>query len=355
MCYITLYLVLEHSIVPELEVKYSEWVPRRIAKRKYAYFHYLLSEIEFEETDLDATEHGAKSKFATNIGFGKLFLKLLQEFGVAALLMLAVCDIGITVVARALGSEGKNHDMVRSAHCCSRGWWCFAHALGPPTFKTLFGHREIRYTATQLLWRLWAEPLPSSTMALINRSCEGIEITLPADLELVNEDLHPIEWVLKVGNKSLAISHHPTPIPGGRLHGQQTEKHNVWKWLQTSSLVPKGVFDFLYPGAGNHVDSEEAVNFFCKFYNHRAIIGRRAIPTAAFVTLTGPHWESLNQKDRLDILSNGSQCELLVFPTCIDAVVLGIALYPQKGVALVYNWTPLQELSIKVTEVGTLL
>src|SRR5436853_3871549 len=98
---------------------------------------------------MDRVGSGARSKFAVNISFGKIYWSLLQELGVAALLMLAVRDIGLTVIAIAMGLESYSCSCLVVSLSCLRGWWSFVHAIGPATLRMFFGPCNIQYTVQQ--------------------------------------------------------------------------------------------------------------------------------------------------------------------------------------------------------------
>ena len=97
---------------------------------------------------------------------------MLQELGVAALLMLAVGDIGVTVAVRVLGVKNNIPKLLQSTLCRSGRWWCFAHAIGSATLRAFFGLPDIQCTVPQLLRQLRAEPLPTTCILLIDQYCE---------------------------------------------------------------------------------------------------------------------------------------------------------------------------------------
>ena len=176
MCYITLSLTLEYAVVPQLQRENRGWTAKQIARKKYTYFYQLLC--NKPECDIDSVGSGARSKFAVNISFGKIYWSLLQELGITALLILAVGDIGLTVIARAMGPESYSRSCLVMSLSHSREWWSFGHAIGPTTLRKFFGPCNIQYMVQQLLQELRTEPLPTASILLINQSClEEIVIT----------------------------------------------------------------------------------------------------------------------------------------------------------------------------------
>ena len=341
MSYITLYLTLKYAIEPQLQRENPNWSLKRVAGRRYAYFYHLLC--DNPDGDMETLEFGPKSKFGADIAFGKTYWSLLQELGVAALLMLAVGDTGLTVIARSMGPGNPNRKNLALALSLSRGWWSFAHAIGPATLRSVFGPRDIQYTVQQLLQQLRAEPLPTASIVLLNQSCQkrGIAMTT----EIASEELPPITWELAIGETTIPVGRYPN-VPSARLL-----RRNVWHWLEFTSTP---IFEFLLlPGKGA---PDEAVNLFCNFYNRRAIPGRKAVPFTALRELSNRDVAPGTQQC-LDILANEecSNCDLMVFPVPIENVILGVILYPRTTTATIYNWTAQGQLAVKACEVGSLL
>jgi hypothetical protein len=341
MSYITLYLTLQYAILPQLIHENPLWNKKQIAAEKYPYFYELLS--NKDRDDMDIKEYGPKSKFSVNIGFGKIYWSLLQELGVAALLMLAVGDAGLTVIARAMGTENQNRSSLVLSLSRSRGWWSFAHAIGPATLSTFFGPCERQYTVEQLLHQLRTEPLPTASILLINQCCQKEEIVMGD--EPAREEV-PMRWELEVGGGTIPIKHLPNTSQPKAPRGRE----DVWTWVNYSPGA-KIAFEFLLPpGKGGH---DEPINYFCDFYNRRAIPGRRAVRIGSLRELHAGRTAQGTQQ-RLDILANEEQsnCELLVFPAPVEDAVIGVILYPQTTTATIYNWTAQRHLAVKVGEVG---
>jgi hypothetical protein len=347
MCYLTLYLTLEHTIVPQLQHDHADWSSRQIAGRKYSYFYQLLNDSPDGNSD---TQELAPAKFRVDISFGKNFWGLLQELGVAALLMLAVGDTGLTVIARAMGPGSESRQSLTSALACSRGWWSFAHAIGPATLRTFFGPRDIPYTIPQLLQQLRNEPLPAASILMINQSCEMREIATGTELPEKELELPPLRWELEIGGTTIPISHHPDVTLARGL-----KRRNVWDWLE-SDVRSKPIFEFLLPSTKE--DSlDDTVNFFCNFYNRRAIPGRKAVPFPPLFKLSQPQAGQFTYQQRLDTLANEEQsnCDLMVLAAPFDTFVLGVILHPRTTTAIIYNWTENRELDVRVSEVGIYL
>ena len=340
MCYITLYLTLEHAVVPQLQRENKSWGSKQIAGKKYDYFYQLLG--NKSDSVMGGGRSGAKSKFGANIGFGKTYWSLLQELGIAALLMLAVADTGLTVIARAMGAGNDNRRILVLSLCRSRAWWSFAHAIGPATLRMFFGPCDMQYTVQQLLQHLRAEPLTTASIILINQSCQTSGIALAN--EPARDNVTSLRWELVVGEAVIPIRHLPNSAP-------RTEplRRNIWWWV-SGCLQSRPAFEFLLPSGKGSIDS---INFFCDFYNRRAIPGRKAARMDALLKLHERHIGQSTQQ-RLDILANEEQskCDLLVFAAPVDDVVLGVILYPQTTTATIYDWTAQTHLAVKVAEVA---
>jgi hypothetical protein len=154
ICYITMYLTLEHSIVPKLRADNPDWPPRHVDSEKHRHFYELLK------------GHGdfniPMTKVRDNTGFGRTFWRFGQELGVAALLMLAVAEQGLTIIGRACSPRSSNIPNLASALSSSRALWSFVHTIGPPMFRSLFGLRCVSYTVPQHLHYLPTEPMPAA-------------------------------------------------------------------------------------------------------------------------------------------------------------------------------------------------
>ena len=342
MCYITLYLTMEYAVVPELKRNHPTWGTKRLGGQKYTYFYELLNGNRGGDNDSRET---VLRKLSVDISFGKTYWSLLQDLGVAALLMLAVAEPGLTVFARAMGPGGSQRAIFTSALSSSRGWWSFAHAIGPATFRTFFGPRDIQYTVPELLHQLRAEPLPTASILLINQSCLTQKIGISA--ELANEEHLPRSWTLGIGDARVKIMRHPDTS----MLAQGQSRGSVWQWLGTDPRS-KPVVELLLPSGGGN--SDQVIDLFCDLYNRRAVPGRRAVPITYLVKLSDPDTERLTFQEKLDILTNEqhSNCELLVLPAPVDDMYLAVALHPMTTTATIYNWTEKRELVAKVSKVG---
>jgi len=129
-------------------------------------------------------------------------------------------------------------------------------------------------------------------------------------------------------------------------------RSNIWEWLVCDART-KPVFEFLLPPGKGTID--KAVNFFCEFYNRRAIPGRKAVPFTALSEL-GAQDAKTSTQQRLDILAGEEQsnCDLIVFAARIETALLGVILYPQTATATIYNWTAQRQVAETMCEVGYL-
>jgi hypothetical protein len=341
MSYLTLYLTLEYTIVPQIKREHPNLTPKSIAGKKYGAFYRLLADDPGGE--IDETAYSQKSKFVVDIGFGKTYWTLLQDLGIAALLMIAVSDVGLTVLARNIGPGGQNHANLRTALVRSRAWWSFAHAIGPATLRTFFGPRDVEYTVPQLLQQLREEPLPTAVILRMNQSCMKQDIRIPT--EHASRGL-PVTWALEIGGTTIPVQCLPRAAP--ILPTELTRTRNVWHWLQRDE-GSQPMLEFLLTDP-NHANPDQVINFFCDFYNRRAIPGRMAVSSTALRKLSEPGAPGDTQQ-RLDLLDDQSHCELLVFAAPINDMILGIILCTQTCTATIYNWTTQEHLTEKANEV----
>jgi hypothetical protein len=107
-----MYLTLEHSIVPNLRADNPNWQLRHVDREKHRHFYELLN----RDGDLYIT----MNKVRDNTGFGRTFWRFGQELGVAALLMLAVAEQGLTISGRACGPKSANIPNLASPLSSSR-------------------------------------------------------------------------------------------------------------------------------------------------------------------------------------------------------------------------------------------
>lgn len=351
MSFITLYLTMEHLVIPDLRQTNPTWWDKRIAGQKYHYFYQLINEDHGNGSgstggDL-TTGTRAPPRFKVDIAFGKNFWNLLQDLGVAALLMLAVSDTGLTVIGRAMGPDSFQRQSLRAALSRSRAWWSFAHAIGPATLTTFFGPRDVQYAVPQLLQKLMAEPLPTSSIDLLNRSCEGKGITINTEVHIPGPG--PSDWFLPIGESAVQISHHPSSIPH-----QDLKMGNIWQWLEQDPNS-QSIFEFLLPSG--EADVEGAIAFFCNLYSHRALPCRMAIPFSKIPALPdrgseGPTFEQiLDTLIRVDKESHAPKLELLALPALVEQWTLVVILHFGSKCAKIYNWGK-EGLGVKLKEVS---
>ena len=139
---------------------------------------------------------------------------------------------------------------------------------------------------------------------------------------------------------------HPRSKPGRKV-----KQENVWQWL-ASNKNWKAVFEFLRPSG--KVPADDVVEFFCDFYNRRAIPGRKAV-------LPGPlHEVSISSRprthqERLDIIvgKEGPKCDVVVFGFRAGGMFFGVILDRKTNSVKVHNWVREQdpELTLKVEQV----
>jgi hypothetical protein len=144
------------------------------------------------------------TKVRDNTVVGPTFWRFGQELRVAALLMQAVDDQGLTIIGMASGPRNSNIPNLASALSSFQAWWSFAHAIGDPTFQGFSGFRNVSYTVLQLLHLLWTEPMPASSVAEIHEACRTAAINMDPYLPAEGSVELP-ELVLQIGEVSVSV------------------------------------------------------------------------------------------------------------------------------------------------------
>ena len=334
MSYITLYFALEYAIVPHMRRINPTMGPKEISQRKYRYFYRLL----MENSDEHAEE--PPDKFAKDISFGKTPWGLTGDLGIAALLMLAVGETGLTMVARATGPLSRGKAWLTTALSADRGWWSFAHAIGPATYRTFFGPRDTHFTAAQLLQMLRVEPLPTITALQINSICQQKKIEVALDAAVPTEAVDSVMWAFAVGECSIAIRRHPTAGLD-----QKFAEVDVWAWMASMEpLAP--AFKFLHASDPEPpvLELDKTIDFFCRFYNKIAIPGRRAVPLSQLRAIhqSSLNPDSLTRQKMKDILADETDttCDILIFaaPLGLPRMFCGVVFYLKANRLKIYSW-----------------
>jgi len=338
MSYVIIFLTLEHAIVPRLR---EENPGRSVAAERYKHFAEMLNTFD---TSLEMNASIVRS----HATYGKCYWEYGQRLGIASLLIFAVSDHGLTKIAK----DGKNGiSELATTLSASGNWWAFAHSIGPPAFRTLFGPRDIEYPVPQLLAMIRSEPVTLSTISALNEAYRNTdsEVNLRPEETAAGHGQPPLltasgdmdhragNWQITIGNEVLPVHRHPTAILS-----DQVFKRNLGVWLNNTpgdeivedgdgKSTPFEAFKTLLP-PGNI--SKELVNFFSRLYNGRRIPGRFALPYGALTTSNGDFQEFL-QPFTID----GNQPEKIIWPIDLESSTIGLAIVPRDSLAVVYNWT----------------
>ena len=141
MSYITLFLTLEHVIVPQLREENPSETNKWIKGIKYQHFAE-----DLLTTNPSSPSSGAKIR--SHVQYGWSFWEYSQELGVESLLVFAVTEMGLTKIG---GASQSGIFEIATMLTTSDTWWAFTHAIGPATFRNLFGACDTLYTVPQLL------------------------------------------------------------------------------------------------------------------------------------------------------------------------------------------------------------
>ena len=379
MSYITLFLTLEHVVVPKLREEKPDWTPRQIESDKYRYFQQLLASSPDSPQSTAPTRaftHSATNtidqapapayvveppaslyKLRDHIGYGRVFWSFGQELGIASLLMFAVSAYGLTKIAKQCGPRSGQIATMASALSSSQTWWAFAHGIGPRVIRTLFGSRDVTYTVPQLLQFVRSEPIPTTTMGEIHKVCR--EMNLETDVQLAANEPEPALSALTifVGNSPIPVKYHPNGNLG--LAGEQVQRRNLAEWLvntpdtmvvrdASGQEIPFHVFKTLLPPTQI---CPELVEFFCRLYNRKAIPGRMALSGSFFRKLPKNGITFLELLDTISNVSGSPDCNLLI--CALDLKTAMIAIIFRRGMPSVevYNWLADENLKQEITEV----
>ena len=109
----------------------------------------------------DPSSAASGATIQSHVQYGKSFWKYSQALGIASILIFAASDYGLTKIG---GASRAGIPEIAAMLTTSDTWWAFAHAIGPATFRTLFGACDITYTIPQLLNSIRSEPLSGATI-----------------------------------------------------------------------------------------------------------------------------------------------------------------------------------------------
>jgi len=327
MSYIVLHLTLEHAVVPRLQEEEPDRNNRSIQGIKYLRFAEILNETCSEDSRV-----AEGTTLRTHSQYGKTFWEYGQALGIASLLLFAVSDVGLTKIGRV--TRGGIPALAAALTTCG-GWWAFAHAIGPATFRTLFGPRDVAYTTPHLLNRIRFEPLAVP----IGRASILAAVSEPSTKELPEVE----NWQITIGMNTLVVQRHPS----GALKPDQVHKRNLGAWLRNTSgddivvdadgnKTPFSTFQTLLPPRDI---SKHLVNYLSKVYNSRAIPGRVSLPYGALKAFPGSFQEFLESLARGPLWEDGIQIERLVCPFDLETTTIGIMILPITTQVLVYNWS----------------
>jgi len=359
MSYLVMYFTLEYVVVQQLKEEHPTEGGKWIAGMKYRRFSEMLNE------GTGPTVSAATLR--SHCKYGKAFWEYGQSLGIASLLMFAVLDTGLTKIGEAglRGVSGIASDLTTSGT-----WWGFAHSIGPPAFRTLFGARDVAYKVPELIARIRAEPLPqsftaqainaineayTSTQSQASRSSEQLTTGPPTTSE---PDLPEDKWQIVIGSKVLPVRRHPA----GSLEPAQVLKRNLGEWLNHTSpddvvqdgdgnSIPFKAFRTLLPS--NEI-STDLILFYVKVFNMKAMPGRLAVP---YESLTKHFATGSFEKFLLTIpkATDGSKPIKIISPIDLETATIGITILPQESVVITHNWSNDRTLTEGIVQVSSLL
>ena len=123
--YITLFLTLEHIVIPKMKSENLDWNQRCIMGDRFQYFQKLLAS--------GPPTNKSTFTFRDYVSYDRTFWMFGQKLGIASLLMLAVSRQGLTKIAKKTGPRSHQISAMAAALSSLQTWWAFAHAIGPCT------------------------------------------------------------------------------------------------------------------------------------------------------------------------------------------------------------------------------
>ena len=351
MSYVILHLTLEHVVVPELRRDNPGPNRRRgIDGAKYLHFAEML---KASSTDASSSEiSGVALRNYSN--YGKCFWEYGQFLGIASFLVFAVSDIGMTRIG---GSSRAGIPNLAAALTTDNSWWAFAHAISPPTFRTLFGACDIAYSLPQLLTRIRQEPVPHSTITAINEEYSQFEVSANQASPEVRQDE---SWQIIIGGDTLPIQRHPAALASPQLGN--VVRRNLGTWLKNTDgdcivedsrggRTPFQVFKSLLPPS---IIAREVVDFLTNVYNAKAIPGRVALPFAHPALASGSRggtFDEFLQEIAATQTGVGARPERILCPFDVEDATIGVLISAKQSTMIVYNWVRDQTLADKIIKV----
>ena len=329
MSYIILFLTLEHAIVPQLKAENPNETNKRIEGIKYQRFAEALL-----ASDPSSTSSGAKIR--SHVQYGRSFWEYSQELGVASLLVFAVTETGLTKIG---GASRSGIPEIAAMLTTSDTWWAFAHAIGPATFRTLFGACDTAYTVPQLLNSIRSQPLSGTTIKAFNEAYERMQLEFPLR-GIQQPPTEPSEnenWQIVIDGDALPIQRHPKT-----LVSKKVVRRNLGNWLKNTpgedvvvdahgNNTPFSAFKTLLPP--NDI-SNTLVDFLSNVFNSKAISGRLALTYGELAGFPGTFKEFLSACEK----KNGTEPRWIVCPYDTETATIGIAISAIDATVIAYNW-----------------
>ena len=342
MSYVILYLTLEHAIVPQLRRENPGSQRRWIDGMKYLHFADILK--SSGSTDSSPEISGVSLRNYTN--YGRCFWEYGQSLGIASFLVFAVSDVGLTRIG---GASRAGIPHIAAALTTDDTWWAFAHAISPPTFRTLFGACDIAYSLPQLLSRIRQEPVPPSTITAINEEYSPPEFEVSADhWQAATEACEEENWQIVIGGETLPIQRHPSELTSPV--SKNVVRRNLGNWLKNTdgdsivedsrgSKTPFRAFKSLLPPSNI---ANELVDFLTNVFNAKAVPGRVALPLThpalAAGSFEGTFEEFLQGLTTTQTGLAGARPERVLCPFDTEEATIGIVISATKSTMIAYNW-----------------
>ena len=331
MSYIILFLTLEHAIVPQLKAEYPSETNKWIEGVKYQRFAEML-------LASDPSSAASGPKIRSHVQYGRSFWEYGQALGVASLLVFAVSETGLSKIG---GASRSGIPEIAAMLTTSDTWWAFAHAIGPATFRTLFGACDTAYTVPQLLNSIRSQPLSGTTIKAFNEAYERMQLEFPlGGIQQPPTELEPSEnenWQIIIDGDALPIQRHPKT-----LVSKKVVRRNLGNWLKNTpgedvvvdahgNNTPFSAFKTLLPP--NDI-SNLLVDFLSNVFNQKAISGRLALTYGELAAFGGNFKEFLSACKR----KNGTEPQRIVCPYDTETATIGIAISAIDSTVIAYNW-----------------
>lgn len=156
LSYLTLYLTMEHGILPWMRADHGVFVSDRT-----------LDSGKLQVLQSRLAQQGKNLKLGTlkdNVRYGKVLWNVVSMLGVLGLPMLAICGPAVTTLCKENGMTSNHMEVLGSRLACNTTWMCLCQAWAAIAIEGIFTNSARVYSTNQLLRLLLTQPLPAGSI-----------------------------------------------------------------------------------------------------------------------------------------------------------------------------------------------